>query len=438
MKILLYEPNEKIGAPIYHALHREGYDVIWFQDFLKADSKIRDEKFDVSLIEIDEHEKGLMLIEAFVKRDPKPLCIAIFRDQDAGIGFRAHALGSQEIYEIEHGSISELDKILQSWKIMARRPQRYEHSTEEFNKAVSDLTNLVNHNKPVLITGEAGTGKSYLAEHVHCTKTNKEYSLEEISCDSLNVENGMELLLGVVRKFRPEITQNKKGLLEKANEKGLIFFKNIQDLPTELMDVLVGVIETGAFRKVGSDVEIPFTAQFIASCKDISEINNENFDRRLYELLSHNIVRIPPLRDCPADIIPNSIQMIEDYCVSKGIEDFPTLETCAVIKISSHSWPGNYRELKSCIENAVICCKDGVIRGCNLNITVPGTDDDVPEDDKGKLIYYLTKFKGKKVLVMEALGITAPTLNKRLKLYNIDYKLFKPKNKPKRNSKKKA
>ena len=438
MKILLYEPNERIGDPIYHALHREGYDVLWIKDFLKADSKIRQEKFDASLIEIDEHEKGLKLIESFVKRDPGLLCVAIFRDQDAGIGFRARCLGSQEIYEIEHGSISELDKILQSWKIMARRPQRYEHNTEEFNKAVNDLTNLVNHNKPVLITGEAGTGKSYLAEHIHCNKTNKEYSLEEISCASLNVENGMELLLGVVRKFRPEITQNRKGVLEKANEKGLIFFKNIQDLPTGLMDVLVRVIETGVFRKVGSDIEIPFTAQLVASCIDISEINNDNFDRRLYELLSHNIVRIPALRDCPADIIPNSIQMIEDYCVSKGIEDFPTLETCAVIKISSHLWPGNYRELKSCIENAVICCEEGIIRGSNLNITVPGTDNDVPEDDRGKLIYYLTKFKGKKVLVMKALGITAPTLNRRLKLYKIDYKLFKPKNKPKRNSKKKA
>ena len=85
--------------------------------------------------------------------------------------------------------------------------------------------------------------------------------------------------------------------------------------------------------------------------------------------LSHNIVRIPPLRECPADIIPNAEQMIEDLCVSKGRADMPVLDTSAKIKLSSHDWLGNYRELKSCIENAVICCKGGVITADDLNIT---------------------------------------------------------------------
>ena len=168
---------------------------------------------------------------------------------------------------------------------------------------------------------------------------------------------------------------------------------------------------------------VSFTAHFIASCNDISQIYNEGFDRRLYELLSHNIVKLPPLRDCQADIIPNSMQMIEDYCISKGIADIPSLERSAIIKISAHDWPGNYRELKSCIENAVICCEDKKIRDCNLNIT---NGDKLPEDEKGQLIFFLTKHKGKKVLVMKDMGITAPTLDKKLKIYGIDYKLFKP------------
>lgn len=117
------------------------------------------------------------------------------------------------------------------------------------------------------------------------------------------------------------------------------------------------------------------------------------------------------------------MQMIEDYCISKGIADIPSLERSAIIKISAHDWPGNYRELKSCIENAVICCEDKKIRDCNLNIT---NGDKLPEDEKGQLIFFLTKHKGKKVLVMKDMGITAPTLDKKLKIYGIDYKLFKP------------
>lgn len=115
--------------------------------------------------------------------------------------------------------------------------------------------------------------------------------------------------------------------------------------------------------------------------------------------------------------------MIEDYCISKGMANIPVLERSAIIKISAHDWPGNYRELKSCIENAVICCEGRKIRDSDLNIT---NGDRLPEDEKGQLIFFLTKHEGKKVLVMKDMGITAPTLDKKLKLHCIDYKLFKP------------
>lgn len=72
----------------------------------------------------------------------------------------------------------------------------------------------------------------------------------------------------------------------------------------------------------------------------------------------------------------------------------------------------------------------------DLHIT-PVESDTLPEDDKGKLIFYLDKFCGKKVDVMKALGITAPTLDKRLKKYGIDYKLFKKKKERKPRKKKK-
>ena len=71
----------------------------------------------------------------------------------------------------------------------------------------------------------------------------------------------------------------------------------------------------------------------------------------------------------------------------------------------------------------------------NLNITVSDNGEGLPEDEKGQLIYFLTKFNGKKISVMQAMKITAPTLDKKLKRHGIDYKLFKPKtkSKPKRH-----
>lgn len=438
MKILLYEPDDRAGETICHALHREGYDVNWIKDFLNARSKILDERYDASLIEIDDCEsQGLQLIDSWVRQDPKLLCVAIYRDQDAEAGFHACKLGSQEIYEIEYGSLHELDKILKRYKVLARRPQKYRHKSEDHNKAVRNLTNLINHNKPVLITGESGSGKSFIAEHIHCNKTDRDYGFEEISCADLDVEHGMELFLGVARGFRNAVTNQRKGILTKANERGLLFLRNLNLLPVNLMDVLADVLEKGIFRSVGSDVNVEFTAQFVASCNDIADINPQRFNRRLYDILIHNVVCIPPLRECPADIVPNARQIIEDYCILKGIEDAPVINPDAILKITSHNWPGNYRELRNCIENAVSCCSDGQIRAEDLNIQSQTNAECVPADRRGKLIFYLTKYNGKKVDVMKSLGITAPTLDKWLKDESIDYKLFKKKKERNSNRKNK-
>lgn len=438
MKILLYEPDDRAGETICHALHREGYDVNWIKDFLNARSKILDERYDASLIEIDDCEsQGLQLIDSWVRQDPKLLCVAIYRDQDAEAGFHACKLGSQEIYEIEYGSLHELDKILKRYKVLARRPQKYRHKSEDHNKAIRNLTNLINHDKPVLITGESGSGKSFIAEHIHCNQTDRDYGFEEISCADLDVEHGIELLLGVARGFRKAVTNQRKGILAKANERGLLFLRDLNMLPVSLMDVLADVLEKGEFRSVGSDITVEFTAQFIASCNDIADINPDRFNRRLYDILIHNVVRIPPLRDCPADIVPNARQIVEDYCILKGIENTPAFDFGAILKITSHNWPGNYRELKNCIENAVSCCSDGQIRAEDLNIQSQANTESIPADRRGKLIFYLTKYNGKKVDVMRAIGITAPTLDKWLKDESIDYKLFRKKKERNSNRNKK-
>ena len=111
--------------------------------------------------------------------------------------------------------------------------------------------------------------------------------------------------------FRPEIKQHRKGLIDKSNEKGLLYLKDIADLPANYRKSFWIFLERGEYRRVGSEIWEPFTAHLIVSCKDISEIRTDGFDRRLYDLLSHNIVRIPPLRECPADIVSNAEQMAE-------------------------------------------------------------------------------------------------------------------------------
>lgn len=435
MKIFLYEPDLKTGDLIAHGLTKQGYDVTWIKEYIKAEALIKANYYDASIIEIDDKPaSGLNLIKSWFSRKPKALCISIYREEDTCAGFEASRLGSQEIYEVNFGNMEELDNILHRYKITARLPQIFDHTSEAFNMAVKDLRSLTNHGKPVLLTGESGCGKSYLAEHIHDDGHDRLFRYEEIKCGNLTGENAMESLLGVKRGFRDEIKRDKKGIIDYANEKGVLYLEDIASLPYDLQEVILKIIETGRYRSVGAhDANSwkPFRAHVIASCKDLSDIDHDRFDRRLYNIFSHNVIKVPPLRECAADIIANAKQIISDYCIMKGIDVEPELTPEAIVKLASHTWPGNYRELINCIETAVSRCVGGVIDVCHLNITPVTDNESLPNDERGLLVYMLQKYKGKKIEVASALSISRPTLDKRIKKHNLDVKLFKGLRQPK-------
>lgn len=194
-KIFLYEPNEHIGHPLKSALEKLGYDVDWIKSYRSAANHISQSQYDMSIIEIDGSDdnndptrSGIDLIRAWFGRGKGPLCVSIYTDQDTAAGFTASQLGSQEIYEIQRGegNVDALNRILRKYNITATMPQLFEHTSDRFNKCIYELERLINHNMPVLITGERGSGKSYLAEHIHKEGTDRDFKLEEVKCGDIN------------------------------------------------------------------------------------------------------------------------------------------------------------------------------------------------------------------------------------------------------------
>ena len=113
MKILLYEPDKDTGSLITSRMKMEGYDVTWIPDYQKATRNIDDDDYDASLIEIDgKHHYGLNLIKYLFEHGNNPLCVSIYTSEDTSDGFEASKLGSQEIYEVRHGSFEKLNQIL--------------------------------------------------------------------------------------------------------------------------------------------------------------------------------------------------------------------------------------------------------------------------------------------------------------------------------------
>lgn len=248
-------------------------------------------------------------------------------------------------------------------------------------------------------------------------------------CSKLDGEYAMEDFLGVVRGFRPGVTKARVGAVGNAQQKGLLYLEKIQDLPPQFYDVLASMLEHRYYKHVGDDHTHPFTAHFVASCLSIDELDNMNMDRRLFDLLRHNVVEVPPLRDCQEDIIPNAEMLIQEFCFKAGRE-VPSLSDGAKIKLYTYHWPGNYRELKEVIESAVLSCKDGIIQDADIKFT--STTEELPTDKKSLVIYYLRKFNGSKTKTAAAIRKSRPTLDSWLEEWGInasDYKFRSDKKK---------
>ena len=394
-KILLYEPDNTLGSKIKSHLEKEGYDVVWIHDFYTAQRSIVDKEYTASLVQID-GKRGLELIKDWFSKGTKPLCISLYRKENTSAGFEASKLGSQAIYDVESRNNATLDELLRKYSVEAKMPHPFVHTTESYLTAIQDLHSLINHGKPALLTGESGCGKSYLAEHVHHDGTSGDFQYEEVKCGDLDTEYANELLLGVVRNYRSDIKRDKKGVLDMANERDLLYLEHLQDLPPELQETLATIIEKRTFRSVGSTKDKPFTAIVIASCNSMDDINRGQICNKLFTVISHNEVKVPPLRMCLGDIIPNAEQIIQDFCTSNNRDNIPVLAVDAQIKLFAHTWPGNYRELKNCVETAAARNVSGTIEASELMITLAENESEIPTSERELIIHFMVMYKGRK------------------------------------------
>ncbi len=219
----------------------------------------------------------------------------------------------------------------------------------------------------VLITGETGTGKDYIARCIHNLSSRGEHLFVKINCPALAPSLFESELFGHAKGAFTGADSKRVGRLEMADG-GTVFLDEVGDLPASLQAKLLHVLQDGRFERVGDNRQIEANFRVIsATNKDLeTAIKAGQFRRDLYYRLNLIHIHVPPIRD-RRDDIPLLVERLTDLHARQMNRPAPVYTQEALESLSRYSWPGNVREVKNLAKRMVILRAGEQITGRDIN-----------------------------------------------------------------------
>ena len=213
------------------------------------------------------------------------------------------------------------------------------------NQALETAVKFAPTDLSVVILGESGVGKENFARIIHQYSPRRNNSFFVVNCGALAKELVNSELFGHVKGSFTGSTETRKGYFEDANG-GTLFLDEIAELPLESQALLLRVLQSGEYRKVGSN-KVEHTDVRIVAATNVNlyeAVKRGKFREDLYFRLSAAQIRIPALRDRKDDIYLLFRKFTSDFSETSGMCKI-SLRPDAIRLLSSYRWPGNVRQL---------------------------------------------------------------------------------------------
>jgi DNA-binding NtrC family response regulator len=293
--------------------------------------------------------------------------------------------------------------------------------------------------EPLLILGESGVGKELIAKAAH-NISGCRGQLVAVNVAGLDDTVFADTLFGHLRGAFTGADQPRKGMIEEAAE-GTLFLDEIGDLSIASQVKLLRLLQEGEYFPLGSDRPKRLKARVVvATHQDLSQKQAiGTFRRDLYYRLCTHMVHVPPLRERKGDLSALLDCFLEDAARTLGKKK-PTPPRELLQLLATYSFPGNIRELKSLVYNAVSVHRDRVlsmdtflktiarpetraldaVKGPEQNLYA-GLDRLPTFGEAAELLVEeaMTRAHGNQTIASRLLGISQPALSKRLKLRGI-------------------
>jgi DNA-binding NtrC family response regulator len=306
-------------------------------------------------------------------------------------------------------------------------------------KVIATIPIIAQHDGTVLISGETGTGKELVARAIHYLSDRADHPIVCINCGSLPDLLVEDTLFGHEAGAFTDARLSRRGLLAEA-DRGTLFLDEVEALGARAQATLLRVLQDGTFHALGSTSLKRTDARVVAATNAPLErmVLSGAFRADLYHRLRVFFVDLPPLRERRSDVLLLASHFLRQRAPSgKGPLD---LSEAAKLALTSHSWPGNIRELENTILRATAICQTGVIIPADLGIPSDGisTAPDVPARsyralkreaiatfDRNYLTGLMTEHHGNVTHAARTAGKDRRELGKLLKKYGVDPRPFR-------------
>lgn len=328
-------------------------------------------------------------------------------------------------------------------RILAQRNQELMQEIETNKKvssiigrstAIKGIFELIKKVAPtkanILITGESGVGKELVADALHNLSNRSDKPFIKVHCAALAESLLESELFGHEKGAFTGAAGRKKGRFELANE-GTLFLDEIGEINPSVQIKILRVLQERKFERVGGEQTLETDVRIIAATnRDLKEeIRKGHFREDLYYRLNVVNIHVPPLRERKDDIPILANAFLKEFASenNKVIDSFePKAKAC----LYAYSWPGNIRELRNCMESAVVLSNNNIINLEDLPPNVRGEADNasirlpigikMAEAEKLIIVETLAANNGNKSRTAEILGIGRKTLYQKIIDYGIE------------------
>lgn len=444
--VLVVDDEADIRALIQEILSDEGYDVTVAADAAEARAARADADFDLILLDI---------------WMPDTDGITLLREWSAGgdltcpvVIMSGHGTVDAAVEATRLGAFDFVEKPLSLAKLLRTVEAALESADKQSRSVYASLPSLLapvgrskmmqslrervqqyaQHDAPVLITGEPGSGRSAFARYLHALSKRADGPLVTVSAASLLDSNVVEQLLG--SEVDDEIHA---GAFERAAG-GTLIIDELTDLSPTAQKTLLAVIDERSYRRAGGRESQRLNARIIATAPVSYEtaIERGELRRDLVAQLSTLTLRVPPLREYTEDV-PELLAHHVDKLVDAEALRFRRFSVAAQNRLRNYPWPDNVRELKNLVRRLLLLDATGDITleevEDDIRATVPLSETLVKQDllslplreareqfERAYLQQQLVLCEGKVGQLAKRVGMERTHLYRKLRSLGVDFK----------------